>query len=185
MPLSASAPVSWRFDSLLRIWRAIVGTLLVTPPLIISLIQFDLLCQSGDVGQGATRLTLALSFALLTIGLAMILANRQLMTRPWRAVIAVVLVSPWAWAGLAVSRALFHEHQPGLIASELLTAMLFGAVSITGFRMVVWPPLDIASGWRPFPPDPPPGDAGVPARLKPRPPVLIASAAKEIPRDDA
>jgi hypothetical protein len=158
--------------------------MLVVPPIITSLILFVLLAQSRNAVQGAGYLTLALSFALLSLGVFMLLRDPQLMTRPFRAVVAAVLVTPWASFGLALFWQIFHAPRPALLTLDFFFATFLIAVCIAGFRMLVWPLPRAPIGWRPPLSDPPLGGAGVPARLKPRPPVLIASEAKEIPRDD-
>lgn len=168
---------AWRvssFDTVLSMGRVIVATLFVAP------IPVLIFCWC------ASRLPSGWDFPLLLFFFAwsvpvVIIWNR--MSVPGRVIAATILAIPWALISFSLFSTLLPFHGAGMFSLRLFWALLLGAETLYGFRLVVRTGGRPAHpGWPPSPPKPPPsGGAGVLAPLKPRPPVLIASEAKELP----
>jgi hypothetical protein len=193
MPLSHGSP--WAI--IFRAFRLVVYAFLFAPLVILGTL----------LGEKLLHVDSFPAFALIAISLMVLpficfSVLRMLLWRPTRnvtylaspipphlrfarALVAGLLVAPWAMISFGLFLKLPPFHSYGAFAVQFLIALFLAVISIYGICLMVWPPTRVIRGSRPgFPPDPPSGGAPVLAPLKPPPPILVLSAAKELPRED-
>jgi hypothetical protein len=210
---SHSADLFGRFGLLgtaFRACRVVVGTLLITPLALISLMLFSSLVPFSGWRVFIAQLSGAVFLAALSLaGVRILIWQPTQPTRRvgpklppfspqsprvgtvvskiiaafWRVVVAISLTGPWVFLSYSLFSSLTLSRGIGMFLSQAGAALVLAAVALYGFWILVWPRrLPIISWPPPNPPGNPPGGAPVPAPLKPPPHILIAADAKELPR---